>query len=631
MRDEMLFIDGELVDLDEDTKITLNIKSNLFTDLSKIVSNNSYTIKLPKTVRNQRIIEHADLPACNTDYSRKYHNGRYFRNGIEIIPNAKVVLISVGEKIELAMTWGNYVALSNIIEGDKLLTDLPEISGDNASEGRDYVEWKKLAVHNTTFPKVDYGFNEEETSVWYHPALSVKNIIERITKNTGVAFIFPEEKQEVIDKLIVPLLTRNESEEYAEMCSVTLAVTGSIKDDQVNQYTLYFEDSLHSNYYGRMAANTTYTSYITNGKPRLSGDFSVIVQSQSTPSSVVLNVHKANTDNQGANIELDTILEIEPVDIQKVDENNLYRIVFSFKDVETSSLLDNKFGGHMSSMRFSFANLDGSTVSAEGSFKIMNIAEKVLIIRKTGTGAWGDTYTDGRFWLVPNLPDIKQIDFLKAIASILGLFVVSGLDDSIIFVSVDTLISNKDIAKDWTKKVIAEYVDNKPKSIEFVLDGFYQRNNYKWKEDDSVLGNYDSYLEVDNETIDYEDDVVVLPFAATDTPMVLPKIPLYSYDEQGNIEYSTVEPRILKLDGINGSFKNMDWETILKENYSSFQNIIRKPIIIKEKIEISDIELREIDVTIPVYLAQYGRYYAIISIKAENTGICECELLQLEV
>lgn len=43
MRNEMLFIDGELVDLGE-SKITLKSQSNLLSDLSKIVSNNSYTI-----------------------------------------------------------------------------------------------------------------------------------------------------------------------------------------------------------------------------------------------------------------------------------------------------------------------------------------------------------------------------------------------------------------------------------------------------------------------------------------------------------------------------------------------------------------------------------------------------------
>ena len=66
MRNDMLFIDGKLVDLDDNTKITLNFKSNIFTDLSKIVSNNSYTIKLPKTIRNQRIISHAELPSADS-------------------------------------------------------------------------------------------------------------------------------------------------------------------------------------------------------------------------------------------------------------------------------------------------------------------------------------------------------------------------------------------------------------------------------------------------------------------------------------------------------------------------------------------------------------------------------------
>ena len=51
MNDERLYIDGELVDIDDTTKITMDIKSNLFRDVSQIVSNSTYTVKLPKTVR----------------------------------------------------------------------------------------------------------------------------------------------------------------------------------------------------------------------------------------------------------------------------------------------------------------------------------------------------------------------------------------------------------------------------------------------------------------------------------------------------------------------------------------------------------------------------------------------------
>ena len=119
MRNDMLFIDGKLVDLDDNTKITLNFKSNIFTDLSKIVSNNSYTIKLPKTIRNQRIISHAELPSADSGYPRKYHDARYFRNGVEVIPTAKAVLISISDKIEIWMLvnmWEVYI-IRNILNG----------------------------------------------------------------------------------------------------------------------------------------------------------------------------------------------------------------------------------------------------------------------------------------------------------------------------------------------------------------------------------------------------------------------------------------------------------------------------------------------------------------------------------
>ena len=42
--------------MDESTNITLKYKNNIFTDIGKIVSNTSYSIKLPNTVRNQSAI-----------------------------------------------------------------------------------------------------------------------------------------------------------------------------------------------------------------------------------------------------------------------------------------------------------------------------------------------------------------------------------------------------------------------------------------------------------------------------------------------------------------------------------------------------------------------------------------------
>lgn len=43
MKDQ-LYIDNKVVDIDDNTNITLNYNSNMFTDVSKIVSNNTYSI-----------------------------------------------------------------------------------------------------------------------------------------------------------------------------------------------------------------------------------------------------------------------------------------------------------------------------------------------------------------------------------------------------------------------------------------------------------------------------------------------------------------------------------------------------------------------------------------------------------
>lgn len=97
-----------------------------------------------------------------------------------------------------------------------------------------------------------------------------------------------------------------------------------------------------------------------------------------------------------------------------------------------------------------------------------------------------------------------------------GTFAVVKDKATIQFVSMDEVISNKSKALNWTRKVIASYPENKPKTISFSLDGFAQKNMYKWKEDDSVSGSYDGYIYVDDETIEVSKDSVTLPLAATE-------------------------------------------------------------------------------------------------------------------
>lgn len=631
MRDEMLFIDGELVDLDEDTKITLNIKSNLFTDLSKIVSNNSYTIKLPKTVRNQRIIEHADLPACNTDYSRKYHQGRYFRNGVEIISDAKVVLISVSDSIEMAMTWGNSTAFQDLVDADYSLNDLIEVNDSGIAR---YLIWKNWGENDRNFPYVNYGFRSDESQVWYHPAVSLEKILGYISEDFGVAFDWPSEKEHILSDLFIPIVNRHPSEAYSEYCSITVEIDG-VYFDNAEHVSLYFKNATDRSYYGNMVqvggivgSNivTAYHSYIRNSVPKISGNFEVLVRSSSEPSTALFEVYNYNFDGTGSNLDSSTVLEVSPFSMENMN-NGTYKLVFDFTD-EQSSLLSTEWSYPY--IKFGIKNIGdvNNVVSISGNVKIKNIEEQILMQEYLDEAM--DKSANGRFWIIPNLPDVKVIDFIKIVSSLMGVFASSTEKNVLRFITIDKLIS-KENAYDWTKRVVASYLDNKPMQISYTLDGFAQKNIYKWQDDDSIRGNYDGYLIVENSTIADEAEVIEIPFSPTNMVGGIANIPLYTYNDETGLQYNNVEQRLLRYDGNRGVFTGLDWGTILAENYQSYQKIIRKPVIINEKIEISDIELKELDVTIPVYLAQYGRYYAIISIKAENTGICECELLQLEV
>ena len=200
---------------------------------------------------------------------------------------------------------------------------------------------------------------------------------------------------------------------------------------------------------------------------------------------------------------------------------------------------------------------------------------------------------------------------------------------------INTSSENETRAYDWTKKVVATYKENKPNMLEYRLNDFAQLNYLRYKEDSTVNGSYDGALQVLDYTLDSERDILTLPFAGTDMAGGVASIKLYKYDSDGKSSLEKVEPRILlctdDADVLKGTFEELDFSSVINSYYKSYSEVIYMPKVITEKIEINDIELRDLDMTVPIYLAQYGRYYAIISIKAEDTGICECKLLQLEV
>lgn len=591
MRD-MLYINGELVDLSDGVDITLNYKSNMLTDLSKIVGNNSYTIKLPKTSRNLRIIGGADVPSVVSSFPRVSHPARYFRNGVEIVPDGRAVLLSVGESIEIALTWGNTSALFKLVEDGKNLTEIEGVE--------DYVSWDSSVTAST------YNGTDEVlfSSIWLylhttnpgaalHPSVRSSYIFNLLKLEYGLSVEFPEESKEFINSLIFPLVTRN---------------GGYV--NRMNNQGYYILSDLSGG----------------NAVSKGGDDFDSVFEVETSGTSLgVVSIR----------VKVDCHVKITP----------------SFKSMfigaalgyGTDSVLENTVYLHYTAMTdmgityYHYTEPVEVDLSAGDRFRISSIYP-------TATGIGGIMYNFGaqpkeiqlgdKFPIAENLPDIKIVDFIKSVASMAGLFAVPSKDGNTIqFVSFDSL-GDRGKALDWSDKLIPRDHTNAPLNIGYTLPDFAKNNRMKYAEDDTVATWADGNIIVGDDTLDYERDAVELPFAPSDSMMGQAEIKLYEYNDEGIPELQDVEPRVLREINVGGystgTFDGLHWSTLIANNYSTYQNAVKSPVVITERILLDELSLRDLDMSKPVYLRQYGKYYAIVEVKAPSDGVCECKLLQLE-
>lgn len=599
-RDE-LYINGDKVDVG-DTDISLNYKSNLLTDISKIVSNNSYTIKLPKTAKNLALIECAHLPSSTSRYPYLKHKGTLLRNGIEMIKNANVVLLETSETIEIALTWGNVTNFASIVNDGKKLTDITH----GTVEGVDWVIWSNKGSNSAQFPLIDYGFNSGDPNVWYHPVVTVKWILDKIQEESGLTFNFPSDKKTFIDKMIVPLLTRNDSQKINDAFPSFLKMVGYVIAESTFSHLKlnYIGDSTQQYAsVGGPYGDRLYTKYPITLKVKGTIEMLVKYNSGMDVNNQYLNLRVSQSDSSG---NISSVSTIERKNYAAYIEAPNVRLLFNFDDLVS-----------IESDEFMHFTIEAIATGASSSVLSLTVYDRNEI-------SFGE-----KFPLVPNLPDIKQIDFIKAVASMVGLFALPDGENGIKFIPFDNLSANKSKAVDWTNRVIMAYNSVTPRNLQYTLDNIAQNNWFRYKEDDNVMGNYDGNIQVDDATIEYERDAITLPFSACSTKGGVAYIPLYSYNDNGELLYNKVNPRILFLDGTKGIFKGLEWTTLIANNYQTYKGLINNAKVVTEYIRLNSIELRDLEMDIPVYLAQYGCYLAIIEIKTKENDICECKLLKM--
>lgn len=799
MTDQRLYIDGELVDLSEDTKFTLSIKSNLFREISDIVSNNSYTIKLPKTVRNQRILGHSDLVQNGGGtFPYKYHTAQYFRNGVQLIRNGRAAVMSVGDEFEISIVWGLYPAFSSLVEEDKSINELEsdakllwpsnitiDTYANAVSRGYFYAlydpfikessdEWygydytlgpsnttvyqlQEGAIHTGTETGVNISTVIDETETDYmcvvapfppdaemtmygaiggadirafaildasnrvlqladaaetdgegnitgspgnwrviawpnsayivvnvykplstatsinvttsiagtpvggtnfrnakdciFPSVSVRWILGLIQSQEGVEFSWSGDEKDFIDGLVIPLVTNDADATTFEGSTVGTFVQATglgILNFTISSTDSLFDAEIGTRINKLTAQSSTKISVIADAqwswdasKAEPSGYQTIIIGGEEKTVGIYtysMNYIVLRVTHRDTSLDPDEYIMGRYSDNSAVGNN-------------TSEQLVNGRFYHLLVGYGEISIESGDTVEFELRNDVGTLHDMWMPVGHFRfTIENSDDVPRGAYFLImKNVPDISVTDLVKTLCALTGTFPLQIQNEHLVqFVRFDVIWNNIPNAYDWTSCLIASTNENKPEEIEFKLEDYAQNNWYRWKEDETVTGDYDGNLQVLNETLDKEQEIIEFPFAATDYD----NIPIFhnkgfngrfagssgistnndttSSESSG---YDSVEPRLMQLysdDSGNAALKfDMDMQDIIAAKYKNLAATLSAVKVIKETFALSDIEIMEFDETKPVYLAQYGAYFAVTEIQVNEDGTSDVTMFQL--
>lgn len=705
-KDRQLYIDGVLMDIDEGTEISLDIKSNLFNDVESMESNRSYTIKIPKTVRNMTVLGRADVPKSGTDSPYIFHLCRYLVGGVVIIPDGRVSVLSVKESVELAIYWGIFPQLTTLQENETKLNELEtgehilyskrnEAMGyseaikagvfyaqydayrksDNADDwsGRDDIVTtegeQSTSAKGTSFGGRDdsgeggssssagggvFG-NSTITSNPIQPSVSCSWVLSLIKASTGVGFTFPREARRYFKTLAIPLISRKADEQ-----TITGALKATISDTSALGLLSFTLGDSTTSFKQQKGETVTQLDVVTACELR----FSVGMTWSWDASNAKPQGSRSWVDSDGVEHTegyynyYGNYIEIKIVskhDANETDESKYTAYCYvgraqrdSDGNITGSTITDlesNKIGGrftHRISGSGKISLEDGDVVTftmsnQKGTLHGLECTNGTIEAKLTDSE---EVPYGGMFPIGKNLPDVKVLDFVKFLSLIAGTFPRQACTGgSVEFITFGEVWDNRGKARDWTRKLIAYGDENVPRTMDFTVGSYCRHNRYKWTDDDTVEGDYSADLVIDNDTLEYEQDVWTLPFAASDGS----RVPIFnaktiaSNDRTSTASsdsYNACKDRIMNVlanDGGKAYLRfDIDLQKILDEKYKQLAATISRAHVVKEWMNLTEVDIMQFDETIPIYLAQYGAYFAVTELKVTDGGYTEATMIQLE-
>ena len=680
-----IYIDRQMCDVGADTQVTLAIKSNLFVMIDKIESNRTYSISLPRTDRNMALLGDADLLGAITSAPYMAHTCTYINDGVRLIDEGTAYLLGIDpNSIKIAVIWGVKPTLATLLTGGMKLTD---IKAQNAVLPYNYVNAPNQYASIAELESAGYLYTDRDlnfiipddthhtdvqdillfaNATYHHPSVPcvrVPWLLNLITAQTGVGFSFPQSVRDIVKEFAVMISGDKVTEQSVAGVSLdatfngqTLITSSNGLDIKITTASLEFtkEDGTAlavNDVVSKIKVVSDTTAYVRVTGAVLSGNV------QMTPNNIETLALYLNTPLYVHNITQGEYKSISRP-IMSVDGQNVFRA----QDLQRYAMQTKQVVlTYSGAVEISLTANDVLHIYHIGTSRSAFNPQNVIPLNWQSGGTIGITYdlpdkmsVGMNYDIMANLPEVKVIDLIKHIAVVTGCFVRSleSNPDTLEFVKISDVFSNP--AVDWSSRLLSARTATAD-DVEFKFGDYAQANEYKYKENEHLLLDHDGTALIGNGQLPETAVVFQSVFSCAERfgrrSWLLPYIELPNdwYDvysgaktapttDAEKLLQGTPPATIVTLGVVYGVgyysafyYQNaqLDMQSVINNHYSGLYASLNDCKVIKEKMLLSDIDVRELKEDTPIYLAKYGQKFAWVEIKRTAGATAEVTLIKL--
>ena len=653
---QQLYIDGVLADISESTSITLRHESNILTGAASFTANHSLTVSLPATIHNRKIFGLPSVVQTEVGEAYRWHDVDYIRDGIPVISGGRCRLMkATAEKIDLTMIWGMKRAIDAVVKGDMKLSDIttnaslefhetpqltPYTQAMSSSTEVFYAEFDTIRyMSELEYYHMHVSFQNRSwdtnslmgASSYLHPSVRMDWLLGKIEEQNGITFDFDDPFGE-ISTMIVPLISKIPNDITFNGGYSAHASDPTIWGDHTGNFIRFETTNASAIISPQQNPPETQLRCAQSFKGLLRFSIYMYIDelvSMGYPIFRSKYGYRLDVTSQGRTEACIIIPENTTFMANERDANG--RIGYTIR----GSLPIEMDAGQLLTMRLTCISGGVASDSLYGGIHVYGGTVWVNDI----IGDINEVQPTQQYPVEGNLPEIKVIDLIKFLCAVTGAFPVqSSTNDVLMFRQVEDVF-NWARAEDWSSRLLSKHDPHDAEETGYTPSGWAQQNWWRWKQDDTVAGDYDGGITVDDATVEESRDVMTFPFAATDGN----NIPMYTTEYKYNsdtqtwsrdIKWHKVEPRVLHIqkdDNDNAeAYFGFDMSQVIGQYYYDLVATMEHPVTIKETVMMTDLQFMSLDETKPIFLAQHGAYFALLSCELSQDGTAQVELLKLK-